>query len=597
MDPAYVAESLRTLLAGARRGIGRALLLGGPWGCGKTFLWRTMVAPELTRPVLYVSAFGAESSAQLRTRIITQAILSGVYTTAAGLPGIAKIGDTLNKLAPRGKGVVRSSIDAFVGTVLHRVEMDPMELTTLLDPNTVICVDDIERVAPSFSIESLLGTVNVLTEHRNLDVVLICNEDSIGLGDATREAAYRRYREKLIHADVVLRANVPELYDRILANTVNDEEARTRIRDAKDTVVDVFKRASLENLRVLSRVFSSVDLYLRAAGDVSDESVRLMSALAVEAAEGRKRKPDFYEFNPVALRVSERLSKETTPEMRDRLDFVSRYYGEEQNYVFEQPVYDLIANGFVTAAAIQRARPAPPPDLSPLGSALKRASQGEWDSLDDASVSRLVSDLCGALVTDSVADAKTLLSGLAWARLLAGILELELPQDLGAKVVERLVERADRGDEPLERWSIHDDLFVRYTGKEREAYSHAHARAARDRAQQEIEELLTPPNCRELARRISSSSNDSVRLLLAELTAARLLSASTRASSDFTLLAHVAIKKMVEYRGIWPEVRTNLAEIRAELLRIEADANESKMDRWRARRTVPPPIEETEPSS
>lgn len=596
MDPAYVADTLRALLVGQRRGIGRALLLGGPWGCGKTFLWREMVAPELKRPILYVSAFGSESSTQLRTRIISQAILSGVYTAAAGLPGIARIGDKLKKLAPKGRGAMRSSVDAFVGTVLHRVELDPMELTTLLNPNTVICIDDIERVAPSFSIESLVGTVNVLSEHRGFDVLLICNEDQIGLGDDARDSTYRRYREKLIHAEVVLRANVPELYERILTNTVNEEESRTRIRDAKSTIVGVFRSAQLENLRALARVFSALDLYLRVAGEMSEQSVRFLAALAVEAAEGRRRTAGFYQFNDVALRISKDLSKkDVSSETRDRLEFLSRYFGEEQNYVFERPVYDLVANGFVTASAIQEARPVPPPELSPLAAALRRASQGQWTSMEDAGVSELVSELCDSLLSDPFADAATLLGGLAWARLLGAVLEIQLPQELGARVVRRLVERANRGDEALDEWSIHDESLRGHVENERQAYSDAHAAAARNRARQKIEQMLERLESAELAREIYNTGGDSLRLLLAELTAPRLLSRRARSSKDFSLLAHTAVKKMLEYRGIWPELRKNLVEIRAELLRIQADPSESKMDKWRARQTVPPPMSETEP--
>ena len=48
---------------------GKTLLLTGPWGCGKTYLWHQHIHKRLqARSPVYVSLFGATSAAEVQRR-------------------------------------------------------------------------------------------------------------------------------------------------------------------------------------------------------------------------------------------------------------------------------------------------------------------------------------------------------------------------------------------------------------------------------------------------------------------------------------------------------------------------------------------------
>ncbi len=590
MDPSYVAAALSALLSGRKRGLGRAVLLTGPWGCGKTFLW-SEVTPKLGRPTVYVSAFGAESAAQFKSRLVTQALLSGAADTASKVPRLTDLADKLAQAVPRlaskARSLAKGSVDALVGTLLHRLEVDPLEVAGLLPEETVICVDDLERAAPSFSIESLLGIVNGLTEQRRFDVLLICNEDQIGSVGSGRRDAYRMYKEKTVHTQITLRANVAELYERIVGLAVVDIARREQIKGMKDVIVDTFNRSSTENLRALARVFSAIELYLGAAGIIEEARVRLLCALAIEETEGRQHPAEFYRFNDVAIRVASRMaSKEPTEQDQKRMDFVERYFGEIE-YSFDAGIFDLVRNGYLSAEAIRSGRLESPAKLSQLNAALKSASQGSWVAMHDAEVKCLIGDLCSGLDTDPDCDARRLLEGLAWARHLAETLGDEIPGNVGIRVAERLMAMAERGDDSVDQtWEMYLDFLQSYVETEKEEYKRVAEGHAHRRARELIDvRLVTPDDS--LAKLVANSGGDALRFLLGEMSPERMLRVRKSHPEAFRLLAHVTLKRMGEMRAIWPEVNERYEQVLMELERIAADDREERMDRWRARQLLP----------
>ena len=184
MNADRAAETLRYLLTGGNRPSGRAVLLTGGWGSGKTFLWNNMVVPTLDRPSLYVSAFGAESPAAFKTRL-----LSGIVHGAVSRTGVDKsrkvreVGDKIKQSMGRSGTGIMSILSSVGNSLLKRVDVDPLQLFEFLDAQTVICIDDIERISPQFATQDLLAMSNFLTEHRRFDVVLVSNEEQIGNGD------------------------------------------------------------------------------------------------------------------------------------------------------------------------------------------------------------------------------------------------------------------------------------------------------------------------------------------------------------------------------------------------------------------------------
>lgn len=587
MNASHVKDSLVALLGGEKPDAGRTVLVTGPWGCGKTFLWQRSVAPILRRSQIYVSAFGAEGLEQLKTRLVTQALMNGAGAAGKALrfPALPRKGSDAGR--KQGEGLVRATVTTSVKHLLSNVQLDPVELTGLLDPATIICIDDIERSAPSLSMESLLGLANLLSEHKKFDVVLICNEDKIPEGDESRQAAYRRHKEKTVTHQIALRTAVSDAFDQVLADTVKRPASKDRAMAGRPLIVETFERSKSQNLRQLARVFSNLDLYVNASGEgIDDGRLRLLCAMTLSQAHEPLQSADFYRFNNMSVRLSLNLDRKAPPTVASRqVAFLESYYGEF-DYVFDQAVYDLVCNGFVTPESIKDAAPKVPPS-TPLGAALKRASGHAWMYMDDVGVKRVLDELCSALVADSSAPASALLEGLALARLLAETVGANLPPHLTPAVTERLRVLGLGGDSSLNpSWHIYASTLAERVSEERDLFAESAEEGARLAARRLVEERVARGELHELARVVDQTHGDGLRHLILELLPERMLAKRKSHAEGFLFLTHAVIERIPLVLHTWPDLAPSFDAFVNRLREIENDEAEDRMDRWRAREVL-----------
>lgn len=157
-----------------------AVLLNGPWGCGKTYFWRTQVAPAiaaLQKEPVYVSVYGLTKAEDIDSLIVL-----------AMYPLLKKKGVKMAWTA--------------IGTGLRKfgIDLSKFDLSTFKGSlkNAVLCFDDLERRSASVPIEDMLGQINRYVEHENVKTVLIANEAEMGQGDAARRSTYAQVKEKLV---------------------------------------------------------------------------------------------------------------------------------------------------------------------------------------------------------------------------------------------------------------------------------------------------------------------------------------------------------------------------------------------------------------
>src|SRR5690242_1047195 len=132
MNASDAQKLLVALLSRGKASGGRATLITGPWGCGKTYLWKRLVAPETQRPSVYVSAFGATSADDLKSRLLTQFVLGIVSRKGATSREKPTLTERASMFFGRpGKAVV-AALNSAGGAALQRVRLDPLELAELL---------------------------------------------------------------------------------------------------------------------------------------------------------------------------------------------------------------------------------------------------------------------------------------------------------------------------------------------------------------------------------------------------------------------------------------------------------------------------------
>ncbi|WP_141723473.1 P-loop NTPase fold protein [Burkholderia sp. A2] len=213
------------------------LAVTGSWGVGKTYALRKIIAAYKGKQSLshysYVSVFGAQSIAAIRTAILTNT-RSLPFEDNAGetrrekwsrrLP-IRDLTNQLRELKFFGVSNIVLAAETFAGAFLK---------------DTLVCLDDIERHSKTVSMQDVMGLVSELKEQSNCKVILVLNEDNLG---GSKEE-FDRYSEKVI--------------DQKLQFSLTSAEAAKLGCSAdtplRDLALDYIERLEISNIRVIKKI-------------------------------------------------------------------------------------------------------------------------------------------------------------------------------------------------------------------------------------------------------------------------------------------------------------------------------------------------------
>lgn len=245
---------------------GFAVLLNGPWGIGKTFLVNKFTKSLEGDGIkhVYVSLYGVNSIEE-----IDDAIFRSIYPVIDNKA--VKIGARLLKSAAK---FVNVDTDLSYRDILNKGGFD------------IYVFDDLERC--EMPINAVMGYINGFVEHDRAKVVIIANEDEIKDGDG-----YLRIREKLIGQTFQIQSVFEEAVE-IFVLAIEDERAKTTIRENLSVIEIVYKQSELNNLRVLQQTimaFSRMLKYLEARHcanrDAMAELIGLFFSLSFDVRVGR----------------------------------------------------------------------------------------------------------------------------------------------------------------------------------------------------------------------------------------------------------------------------------------------------------------------
>ncbi|MED6316920.1 MAG: NTPase [Pseudomonadota bacterium] len=209
------------------------IALTGEWGIGKTQFWNNFKKHHHNdfklRKYAYISLFGIDSLESLKYEIAvkTHEVNQSEDRMHGAKSLFNKALDTVDLSSIEGKGL---SINIGKSLITNA-------LSSLVS-NTVICIDDVERISDSLSLKDVMGLVNDLKLEKNCQVIII-------LHDAKASEQFQEYKEKVLDEVLILDDNLG-----ILENFIKDELAL-------DIMQLFYRTIGVKNLRFYNKVFKN----------------------------------------------------------------------------------------------------------------------------------------------------------------------------------------------------------------------------------------------------------------------------------------------------------------------------------------------------
>ncbi len=439
-----ITEMLTRFL-GESKGGGVACLVG-KWGCGKTHLWREIEGSLAKNKVrtAYVSLFGLVSIAEVRSAVFNAATLDvrGDEDEKKTLSNLRRARELFFKGWPH----LLQAVDHKFGIELFSKSMD---LTRLLSPETVVCLDDVERGSEKLRVDEVLGFANTLAERQGCRLLLIMNEEHLESRSGDQAALARAYRERVVSRHVRLDSSLP-----FLASTVTESRGLRVDAATREVVVAVLQGAGCENVRTLIRVLEALDDLRSAIGEsVPIDDVRLLSALTCANAEGAMMPSTFYDFHPIKFGIPEKYKDADTEAQRK---FHSKYF-DDAPYAFNQLIFDYVRDGYLKRQAYkERYDERIGRSEGALDRLLRRIDQSEFRYLSELESRAWLEASAVALETESKVPANIVDRVFTVASMVASMIGEEEPSRLivaGENALEDAGTRLDRSFDRSRRHS------------------------------------------------------------------------------------------------------------------------------------------------
>ncbi len=210
---------------------GSVISISGPWGIGKTHFWRKFMEENnkdlRIQRYSYVSLFGIDSLDNLKFSIASEVssntFVDNLKSRKFEIPiWIKKLTHNLSTVNLKGVNISGGLLSKFL---FEQVE------------DSIICIDDFERLSEKLKIKDVMGLVNYLKDRKNCKVVLILHE-------LKADKSFQEYKEKIIDEYISI-DNCREVVESI------GEHRSSLIADDFKSFYDVF---DVKNLRFYSKV-------------------------------------------------------------------------------------------------------------------------------------------------------------------------------------------------------------------------------------------------------------------------------------------------------------------------------------------------------
>lgn len=231
-----------------------AVMLNGPWGCGKTYFVKNELIDDLqdkfNRDVVYISLFGINNLDDLYNNIALQIL--NIKTTEY-LDESNRRNNSL--LTEKSKKLIRSEANkhSWMAAVLNKgLKILPDSINSVISEiyknkadftKYIFVFDDVERCTIPY--EVLLGFFDQVVDQNGAKAILVCNEKAID------SIEYQRFKEKVIGLTIDYDNDINKSFDSIIDTYLDNSECKKYAVVLKENILDLFRAGNTSNLRTL----------------------------------------------------------------------------------------------------------------------------------------------------------------------------------------------------------------------------------------------------------------------------------------------------------------------------------------------------------
>lgn len=269
-----------------------ALLLTGPWGCGKSYLVKDIAQEQNDKKkaaVAVISLFGLDSVDAINKRVKDEYVgfLLGVVGKTAkkiskAVGTVSKDGMSVASIAADGNPGLSAAAQGLSAVMTYDlfsfISVKNSIGTGNKERKFIIVFDDLER--NNISTKDLLGAINEYIENKQIKVIIVADQDKIA-GDE-----YKEYKEKLISRTIKMTADYSVMIDGIIDKYCETSKGyRDFLTDNQSQLKQVFIESNSNNLRTLKSAIADFERFYDAWKETGISTDNMKWALYTFAAE------------------------------------------------------------------------------------------------------------------------------------------------------------------------------------------------------------------------------------------------------------------------------------------------------------------------